>query len=241
MFEITTKELLELNELRAAAAEFLGIGNKDFVDLGKMWTANRRAEIERLLQQAEADKPATVLNLNPFPLKINGGALFPDEVPACPAGEPYAVYVIKDTRWSHRDLGSDEKGFLRMEPVPSIPLVLAAEYLREYVQRSDNSIGGVLCYVGDEHPSSFQEGRTVRVPEVACTERGEFYVEVRERDFHTTLAAMTKLRNASILRKLRWATDLYVENPTIAWNLRPIAVWARDQHLIEELPAWASQ
>ena len=42
---------------------------------------------------------------------------------------------------------------MQMEPVPAIPLVLAAEYIREYVQQ-DGGFGGVLCYVGDHDPAA---------------------------------------------------------------------------------------
>ena len=35
--------------------------------------------------------------MNPFPLKINGGVYFPDEVPGClRQAQPYAVHVIRD-------------------------------------------------------------------------------------------------------------------------------------------------
>ncbi len=139
-----------------------------------------------LLKQAEADKPVTILNLNPFPLKINGGVFFPEEIAACPPGKPYTIHVIRETRWGHKDLGCDAQNMMQMEPVPAIPLVLAAEYIREYVQQ-DGGFGGVLCYVGDHDPATIKKGATIRVPEVAYSDRGEFYVEVRERDFHETL------------------------------------------------------
>ena len=141
---------------------------------------------ERLLKQAEADRPVTILNLNPFPLKINGGVFFPEEIAACPPGKPYTIHVIRETRWGHKDLGCDAQNMMQMEPVPAIPLVLAAEYIREYVQQ-DGGFGGVLCYVGDHDPATIKKGATIRVPEVAYSDRGEFYVEVRERDFHETL------------------------------------------------------
>ncbi len=68
-----------------------------------------------------------------------------------------------------------------MEPVPAIPVVLAAEYIREFVQQ-EGGFGGVLCYIGDQNPASFKKGASIRVPEVAYNELGEFYVEVYERD-----------------------------------------------------------
>ena len=225
---------------RANAEALLGNDPGKFRDPGQRWTAKRYAEIQRLLKQAEADKPVTILNLNPFPLKINGGVYFPDEVPACPPGKPYAIHVIRETRWGHKDLGSDAQNVMQMEPVPAIPLVLAAEYIREYVQQ-DGGFGGVLCYVGDHDPATIKKGASIRVPEVAYSDKGEFYVEVRERDFHETLTTIRKKRNASILQRLQSANAWY-ENDSQRMNVndthRELARLALDEGLISELPRW---
>ena len=202
---------------RANAEALLGKDPGKFRDPGQRWTAKRYAEIQRLLKQAEADKPVTILNLNPFPLKINGGVFFPEEIAACPPGKPYTIHVIRETRWGHKDLGCDAQNMMQMEPVPAIPLVLAAEYIREYVQQ-DGGFGGVLCYVGDHDPASIKKGGTIRVPEVAYSDRGEFYVEVRERDFHETLTAIRKKRNTSILQRLQSANAWY-ENDSQRMNV----------------------
>ena len=196
-----------------------------------------------LLKQAEADRPVTILNLNPFPLKINGGVFFPEEIAPCPPGKPYTIHVIRETRWGHKDLGCDAQNMMQMEPVPAIPLVLAAEYIREYVQQ-DGGFGGVLCYVGDHDPASIKKGATIRVPEVAYSDRGEFYVEVRERDFHETLAAIRKKRNTSILQRLQSANAWY-ENDSQRMNVndthRDLARLAVEEGLIPELPRWVMQ
>lgn len=221
----------------------LGKDPGKFRDPGQRWTAKRYADIQRLLKQTEADKPVTILNLNPFPLKINGGVFFPDEVPACPVGKPYAIHVIRETRWGHKDLGADASNMMQMEPVPAIPLVLAAEYIREYVQQ-DGGFGGVLCYVGDHDPETMKKGTLIRVPEVAYSDRGEFYVEVKERDFHETLKAVRGKRNASILQRLQSANSWY-ENDSQRMNVndihRDLARLALDENLIPELPRWVMQ
>jgi uncharacterized Zn finger protein (UPF0148 family) len=130
-----------------------------------------------------------------------------------------------------------------MEPVPAIPLVLAAEYIREYVQQ-DGGFGGVLCYVGDHDPATIKKAATIRVPEVAYSDRGEFYVEVRERDFHETLAAIRKKRNTSILQRLQSANAWY-ENDSQRMNVndthRDLARLAVEEGLIPELPRWVMQ
>jgi uncharacterized Zn finger protein (UPF0148 family) len=228
---------------RANAEALLGQDPGKFRDPGQRWTAKRFGEMQRLLKQTEADRPVTILNLNPFPLKINGGVYFPDEVPACPPGKPYSVHVIKATRWGHKDLGCDAQNMMQMEPVPAIPVVLAAEYIREFVQQ-EGGFGGVLCYIGDQNPASFKRDASIRVPEVAYNELGEFYVEVYERDFHETLASVTEKRNASILRRLQSANSWY-ENDSQRMNVndthRDMARLALAEGLIPELPRWVLQ
>lgn len=228
---------------RANAEVLLGRDPGKFRDPGQRWTAKRYTELQRLLKQTEADKPVTLLNLNPFPLKINGGVYFPDEIPACKPGEPYAVYVVRETRWGHRDLGCDAQNMMQMEPVPAIPLVLAAEYIREYVQQ-EGGFGGVLCYVGAHHPETFKKGAKIRVPEVAYNDLGEFYVEVRERDFHEMLSAVRAKRNESLLRRLQSA-NAWHENDSQRMNVndshRDMARLALHEGLIPELPRWVLQ
>src|ERR1700728_1460688 len=228
---------------RANAEALLGKDPGKFRDPGQRWTAKRYAEIQRLLKQAEADRPVTILTLNPFPLKINGGVFFPEEIAACPPGKPYTIHVIRETRWGHKDLGCDAQNVMQMEPVPALPLVLSAEYIREYVQQ-DGGFGGVLCYVGDHNPATIKKGETIRVPEVAYSDRGEFYVEVRERDFHELLGAVRKKRNASILQRLQSANAWY-ENDSQRMNVndthRDLARLALDEGLIAELPRWGMQ
>lgn len=228
---------------RANAEALLGKDPGKYRDPGARWTANRRVDIERMLKMAEADKPVTILNLNPFALKINGGVYFPDEIAACPPGQPYTVHVIRVSRWGHKDLGCDAQNMMQMEPVPAIPLVLAAEYIREYVQQ-DGGFGGVLCYVGDHDPAGIKKGATVRVPEIAYSDRGEFYVEVRERDFHELLGTVRRKRNNSIIYRLQSANAWY-ENDSQRMNVndthRDLARLALDEGLIPELPRWVMQ
>src|SRR6202789_1732096 len=228
---------------RANAEALLGNDPGKFRDPGQRWTAKRYAEIQRLLKQAEADKPVTILNLNPFPLKINGGVFFPEEIAACPAGKPYTIHVIREPRWGHKDLGCDAQNMMQMEPVPAIPLVLAAEYIREYVQQ-DGGFGGVLCYVGTEDPETIKKGAQVRVPEVAFDDRGELYVNVVYKDFHEMLARIRAKRNDTLLRRLQSANSWY-ENDSQRMNVndthRDMARLALDEKLIPELPRWVMQ
>jgi uncharacterized Zn finger protein (UPF0148 family) len=91
---------------------------------------------------------------------------------------------------------------------------------------------------------SIKKGGTIRVPEVAYSDRGEFYVEVRERDFHATLAAVRNKRNSSILQRLQSANAWY-ENDSQRMNVndthRDLARLALEEGLIPELPRWVMQ
>ena len=57
---------------RANAEALLGQDPGKFRDPGERWTVKRFSEIQRLLKQAEAIAGHDP-QLNPFPLKINGG------------------------------------------------------------------------------------------------------------------------------------------------------------------------
>jgi hypothetical protein len=235
-------------EMQQANAEIL-LGENPSRDMRKIrdkaqrFTMSKRQEIVRLLKQTEADRPVTILNFNPFPLRINGGVFFPDEVPAKKLEEPYAVYLIRHTRWGHKDLGSDAQNVMLMEPVPAIPLVQAAEYIREYMQQ-EGGFGGVLCFVGDKDPKSFKRGDKVRVPEVAFSESGELYVDIKERDFHEMLDKVKQRRNASLMRHLQFASSWH-ENDALRTNVndrhRDMARLALAEGMIQELPRWVLQ
>jgi hypothetical protein len=212
-------------------------------DPGTDWTAGRRADMEEQLAQADAERAVTILNLNPFPLKINGGVFFPEEIAACPLDQPYTIHVLNQTRWGHRDIGSDAQGMLQMEPFAAIPMVLAAEYVREYSQQ-DGGFGGVLAFLGEEDPRQFPKDKMVRVPEIAFNSRGRMYVNLTHRNFHEVLERLVMRRNQSIMRKLEQANSWH-ENPDQRLNIndthRDMARMALKAGLIDRLPTWTLQ
>ena len=228
---------------RANAEALLGKDPGKYRDPGQRWTAKKYAELFLDMKDNNRDQPVTLLNLNPFVLKINGGVYFPDEVPACKPGKPYAAYVIRETRWGHKDNGCDLQNVMQMEPVPAFPLTLAAEYIREFIHQ-DGGFGGVLCYVGDQDPATIKKGASVRVPEVAYNDRGEFRILQRDADFHELLENVRQKRNSSILHRLQNANNWY-ENDTQRMNVndlhRDLARLAVAEGLIPELPKWVMQ
>jgi uncharacterized Zn finger protein (UPF0148 family) len=229
---------------RANAEALIGKDPGKFKDPGMRWSQKRYNDMLRTIRQNETDRPVTILNLNPFFLEINGGVYFSGEqIAACPQDKPYTVHVIRDVRWGHKDLGCDAQNMMQMEPVPCIPLVLASEYIREYVQQ-DGGFGGVLCYVGDQDPATIKKGQRVRVPEIAYDETGEFYINVVDRVFDEILARVRLKRNNSLMNRLQSA-NMWYENEFQRMNVndvhREMARMAVAEGLIPELPRWVMQ
>lgn len=201
-----------------------------------------RRVLEKQIADTGSGRPVTILNLNPISLKINGGMFFPEEIPACPLDQPYVVYVIKQTRWGHKDNGVGLDNVHRVDPYPVIPKVLAAEYMREYQQEKDG-FGGVICYVGDHHPSTIKKGDMVMVPVMTSVE-GELVMDEEKRDFHELLELVRRKRNQSLMRDLQEANGWY-ENDEQRKNVNDIhrekARMAKREGLIHELPRWVLQ
>lgn len=227
-------------EMQRANMELVYNPRKRGLDPGERWTASLRKEAERQIKATGADRPVTLLNLNPFSLKINGGALFPEEIEAKPIDKPYTVHVFRETRWQGRDKGCDMSNMMQIEPVPYIPMRLAAEYMREYVQ-NQGGFGGVICYMGDHAPETIKKGDTVLVPEMAYDENGELFMNEVKKDFHQLLHMVRIRRNTAILNRIQDANAWY-ENDSQRMNVndqhRDMARLAKEEGLIETLPRW---
>jgi hypothetical protein len=81
----------------------------------------------------------TVVNMNPFALKVNGVLHDDLIVPACPDDLPYIRYRISHYKAAYKDQG-EAKYVVYGEP----PLQLAYEFEREFFEQ-----GGVFFYPGD--------------------------------------------------------------------------------------------
>lgn len=216
-----------------------------------------RKMLEKQIKDTGSGLPVTILNLNPTSLKISGGMFFPEEIEACPADQPYVIYVIRETRWGHKDQGVGLDNVHRVDPYPEIPKSLAAEYMRHYQQESDG-FGGVLCYMGSAwnydkdgniismgelHPSKIKKGDSVMVPVISHVD-GHIVVDEEKRDFHEFLGVVRAKRNKTIMRKLQEAVSWH-ENPEQAKNVndlhRDMARMAVRENLIPALPRFCIQ
>jgi hypothetical protein len=97
-------------------------------------------------------QPATILNMNPYPLRVNGVLLDDIVVPPCPKGRPYSLHVIREHRISWRDEQDDN-----WTPVESVPIILAREFESTYYSQ-----GGVVIFQGDGERANFLEDPTIK-------------------------------------------------------------------------------
>lgn len=252
--------LSSLNKLRAPAADFpelqVNRGNSQSV-AGDKYSKGLYRQKLRDIKQLGKDVPVTILNMNPYSLKINGGVLFPEEIPACPIGTSCVAYVLRDIKWQSKDNGCDQQGMMQMEPIPYVPLTLAAEYIREFMQ-TDTAFGGVLCYVGsafnfdadgkiismtDLHPSKMAKDAVVEVPELNF-DNGELFVDTRKRKFKEIFDHAKTKQKSSVKRSLQRATTWYEnehQKNYVNDTHRDLARLALADGIIEKLPQWVLQ
>lgn len=159
--------------------------------------------------------PATILNLNPYQLKVNSTLMGDIVVPACKQGEPYSITVIRDHRVS-REEGVEGDA----NPIPWVPIILAREFAETY-----HNNGGVVIYQGNG---------MVEAPEDTMKKDPAL-----KRNFEDC-----KLRQIVWMReKFREANNEFnTPNRSGARNINEIhracAALLHDRGLIAEMPAW---
>lgn len=228
----TLTSTIERLEILGLDTETPGKYNKVIKDAGERYTHRKRVEMERLLHQTKANTPFTILNLNCYPLKINGGVYFYDEVPACQTGKPWAIHVIENTRWGHKDNGTDMQNVMQMEPVPAMPSLIAGEYSRTFTS--------VICYEGKKDPSTLKNDDMVIVPEGINSSTGEFFIDRVQRKWGEVKNAAEKTRNATILQAVQEANSNYEseQHNLVGDKQRNMARHAVELGLMKELPRW---
>src|SRR5437588_9091573 len=114
----------------------------------------RQEEQRRLLRTVW--KEASIVNLMPFPLNVNGvlhaRLAGPDgnQVPECPVGKRFVRKVISELQWDVRDEGAGMDNVDNYTPVIWFPMDLAHDYEREFLDRM--GVGGVIIYEGKQEP-----------------------------------------------------------------------------------------
>lgn len=108
-------------------------------------TRDRLVHEERIKLHRQGYHPATVINLNAFPLTVYLGDMGVVSVPAAPPDDSnggFSRLVLSTYRLSMRDMGDGA-----FTPVSVLPTELAQEVEREY-----RDTGGVFWYLGDGEP-----------------------------------------------------------------------------------------
>jgi hypothetical protein len=102
----------------------------------------------RRQMRSSPPKPATVINLHPWPLTFGATNRFLRgiTIPACEPGMPYAYHHIRGYR---TDWEYNENGTLKFKAI--LPIELAGQFVREFSNK-DSYGGGVIIYEGEGNP-----------------------------------------------------------------------------------------
>lgn len=226
---------------RASAEDILGPdpGKRRSVGRGEKITAQRKKSTLKMLIASNAIRPVTILNFNPFPLKVNGGHLFQEEIPGCETGQDYTLRVISDVRWSNKDHGVGLDNVDNIEAEAHLPAEIALEYKREYTELQQ--FGGVFVYFGTKNPSEFGPREQVQVPIAGTEEDGSKTVDSETVVFREEFVRYQSQSNRSIMRRLQNANQLWESDATrnqVNNVDREMARRALHKNLIKALPVW---
>lgn len=132
-----------------SAKDVKGINNLDVASQQRLNELRQRMRSSR-------PKPATVINLHPWPLQFSGSDLFLRGiyVPACNPGQPFAYQHIRSYRVSHE---YNEDGTFEFAPILAIDM--AGQFLRDF-SNADIYGGGIVIYEGEGHPDKIEEVET---------------------------------------------------------------------------------
>jgi hypothetical protein len=133
------------------------LGRRRGVDEMTIRRMEKLISLEHRLQVTGV-QPATILNMNPYPLRVNGVLLDDIIVPPCPKGRPYSMLVIRQHRISWRDEQDDN-----WTPVESVPIILAREFESTYYGQ-----GGVVIFQGDGERDQLPQRRDHQAADQGC-------------------------------------------------------------------------
>lgn len=212
---------------------------------------NAKQEVMRQMRM-NPPKPATVINLHPWPLTFGSGVrlLRGITIPACEPGMPYAHYHIRGYRL---DWEQNENGTLKFRPI--LPLQMAAEFVREFSNK-DSYVCGVIIYEGDGHPDKVNEVETFDQDGKMLTtqEKGYEYDQENQRiatmvetpirrKLADIIAEHTKRRNAAYLERVRRADhDYKLPDGKGKWLINDthllMAQVLFEERQLQKLPEW---
>lgn len=199
-------------------------------------------------------KPATVINLHPWPLMITGTRLLNGiQIAACPPGARFAHTHIRGWR---KDWRYDEDGEFVFSAVT--PIKLAGEFVREFSNgefgKNNGCNGGVIIYEGERHPDKVTDvecydanGRLMTRPEPGVDYEGEQEVPVIKqipitRNLQELLKEAIEARNGYYFKRVqRTDSDYRDEKKRVYISLDTPRLMAQVLHaegLLPEVPVW---
>lgn len=203
-------------------------------------------------------KPATVINFNPVPLKVDDGHV-PWMIPAAndtsakrikiehggkkfvasyfTVREPSFVPWIRDVR-PPSDEGENPSSEYDAKFI--LPLELVDQYRIMYTEPSGQSLmGGVLVFEGDVH--AFTKGKTIRVPKFSTLpDRTRSYFS-EEVDALKALAATLDMQKAYCERSIQRGDEYFQDDEqakNITMPMRRWAQYALDMGWKQNAPEW---
>lgn len=227
------------NEMSVVNSPVAPIRGARRMSKGEAWTSARRKEQEANFLYSGVSRPAVVVNLNPFPLTVNGGSLFNTAIPACPDTDPFVAVVLKDTRWTVQDQGVGMDNIERYYPIPCHPAQQATEYIREYTLEQNR--GGVIIFMGTGVPEDLNVIVEIPVARTADEQDVSTRIEFIKRNLREVWEAAQSRRNAAIMERLQRATANYERDETrnqVNDNDRADARLAKKIGLLPKLPNW---
>lgn len=180
--------------------------------------SNQRLQEMRQRLRTHRPKPATVINLHPWPLQFSGSDIYLRGIyiPACHPGEAFAYQHIRSYR---PEKEYNEDGTFEFKPILAIDM--AGQFLRDF-SNVDIYGGGIVIYEGEGHPDKMGEvetydqmGKPHTVPSTAVEydeENRPVTVDVQipvMRPLAELIATETKKRNAFYLNRVKQADQNY--------------------------------
>lgn len=203
-----------------------------------------QANLDELRRNVRSNpfKPATIINLHPWPLQFSMSTPFVRGivVPACNPGDEFAHLHVRS--WSH-DQSYNEDGTMKFTAIK--PIQKAAQFLISFADPEMYG-GGVIIYEGEGHPNKVGEVETYRPdgrPEVTVKigyeyddENHPYKVEQEvpiRRKLAEMIAEQRRVRNERYMVRVQAADDNFKSGDAAKRKL----ITAMDRQMAEMLVA----
>ena len=207
----------------------------------------KRRKLIRGLELEGKNKPATILNLSPFPLRVAPG-LISFEVPACPKDKEFMVRTIKIPLTFPVYRGNTEMSDKRIKPEydvnPVLPVQQIMEFLRGYSRDTGFqgvAHGGIVVYEGDAKVLEHRDD-VVRVPRYMQEGTDRFLVFDEKPLAQEIAKAFQELKEKG-LQMMHEASTYFDQGSDARRNIDPHTHfvwvdWLLHKKLITKAPVW---